>query len=431
LLLACAWLLLAGGGVAAEDPDTLRLVVEAPRPQAVIASADGRIFVTGRALRIPTGKVHGVMQHFDVIVTIDTSASTRAPAGADVDEDGKIGRMRFSRFLPFIPRLVTLASDDPGDSILAAEVAAARTLLDQLDPETTRVGVVAFAGDDYSDAPHARTIIALTSDYALVTAALLELLEAGPAGMTNIPRAIEVSAAELGAGGFRESEPRDDATKIVLFMTDGRPTLPIPDVPSENALIALDAASRAADHGIRFDTFAIGRDANDDPAVVEEMAMVTGGDFTPVRHPSDLVATFRGISLARVDQLELRNATTGRLAEETHLGADGTFSGIVELAEGRNRLEVKASSNDGIEAREVIEVHLATAGQAQQLTGRLLDRKMRLLESKLAALREEVADERERRLEKLTAEIEAVRAERKRRKQIEIEVDRKPTPADR
>jgi hypothetical protein len=372
----------------------------------------------------------GAMKHFDVIVTIDTSASTRAPAGADVDEDGEIGRMRFSRFLPFIPRLLTLASDDPGDSILAAEVAAARTLLDQLDPETTRVGVVAFAGDDYADAPHARTIVALTSDYGLVTAALLDLLETGPSGMTNIPYAVEVSAAELGAGGSRESEPRDDARKLVLFMTDGRPTLPIAGVPSENALIALAAASVAADHGIRFHTFAIGRDANDDSAVVEEMAMVTGGEFTAIHHPRDLVATFRGIRLAQVDHLELRNTTTATIAKDTHLSSDGTFSGIIELAEGANQLEVRASSIDGVEAMEVLEVHLAGGAEAQALSGRLLGRKTRLLESKLATLREEVAEDRERGLDLLEAEIRAVRAERELQKQLELEVEGASVPAD-
>lgn len=420
LLLACVWLLLVARPVAAEAPGQLRLVVEAPRPESVVASEDGRVFVTGRALRIAGAELDGALQQFDVIVAIDTSASTRAPAGADIDEDGEIGRMRFSHILPFLPRFLTLASNDPGDSILAAEVAAARTLLDQLDTDTTRVGVVAFAGDDYSMEPHARTVVPLTSDYELVTRSLDELLEAGPSGMTNIPHAIEVAAGEL--------DTREDAHKIVLMMTDGRPTLPIPDAPSENGLIALAAASRAADDKIRIDTFAIGRIANTDSAIVEEMAMVTGGLFTPVRHPKDLVATFRGIRLAQVESLELRNLTTGGRAEDTYLGADGTFSGILQLAAGRNELEVMATSTDGIDAREVIVVNLSGEPGTQQLTGRLLNRKTRLLESKLAALRADVADKREQRLDELEAEIELVRAARERQKQLELEIEKSPPP---
>jgi hypothetical protein len=37
-------------------------------------------------------------------------------------------------------------NSDPGDSILAAEIAAARELLHDLHPERTRVGIVAFSG---------------------------------------------------------------------------------------------------------------------------------------------------------------------------------------------------------------------------------------------------------------------------------------------
>lgn len=432
LWLGLAGLLLVARNATAQAQASLSLVVDAPRPQAVIASHDRRVFVSGRALRVPgLGERSGVDQKFDVIVAIDTSASTRAPAGSDVDEDGTIGRMRFSRSLPFLPLLVTLASDDPGDSILAAEVAAARTLLGQLEPETTHVGVVAFSGDDYADAPHARTIVPLTSNYAAVASALGELLEAGPSGMTDIPHAVEIATWELspveveGEPG-RASEPRDDAEKIVLLMTDGRPTLPIPNAPSENAQLALDAAFRAADHGVRLDTFAIGSDAIEDPATVEAMATATGGTFTPVRHPSDLIATFRGVSLARVDRLGLRNLTTGRPADDTHLGADGSFSGIVELAEGTNRLEVRVGSGEGLESHVVFEVQLAAAAGSQKLTGRLLGRKTRLLEDKLATLQAETAEQRERRLDQLRAQIEEVRAQRDLQKQIEVDLELDP-----
>src|SRR5262245_30692828 len=106
----------------AEGTEELRLLIDAPQPEARIADAEGRVFVSGRALARagPSGEL-------DVMLVVDTSKSTAAPCGADVDGDGRVGREMGARKLPLIGQLLDLKSDDPGDSILAAEVSAGGT----------------------------------------------------------------------------------------------------------------------------------------------------------------------------------------------------------------------------------------------------------------------------------------------------------------
>lgn len=400
----------------AQEESPLRLVVETPAPGTVVGTESRLVFVSGRALRMDADASGESPEPFDVVIALDTSASTRAPSGADVDGDGTHGRMPLANVLPFIPRLFSLTSSDPGDSILAAEVEGAKTLLDQLDPATTRVGVVAFSEDDLSQDSDARVALGLTGDYEQVEEALNGILEEGPAGMTNISRAVEVAADALAPVGEEPGRKVDPSRKVVLLMTDGQPTLPVHNEPSENGRRALEAARRATERNVRFDTFGISRVATDDPEFIEEIAAITGGVYTPVRHPRDLVATFHGVHLAGITRLSIRNATTGRRAELEHLGADGTFSGIVELAEGLNTLEVEATSDDGISATETIRVRLGPAGSAQMLPGRLLERRRRLLES-----RQDELGERTREL--LVREMEAAR---RRQEQLQKRLDIRP-----
>src|SRR5262249_6184515 len=95
-------------------------------------------FVAGRAQA-----TRGSLRRFDVILVIDTSGSTLGAAGTDVNENGVVGEPR----LGDLGAMLGAALTDPGDSIFAAEIAAARRVLAGLDPRSTRVGVVQFAGD--------------------------------------------------------------------------------------------------------------------------------------------------------------------------------------------------------------------------------------------------------------------------------------------
>ena len=196
---------------------------------------------------------------------------------------------------------------------------------------------------------------------------------------------------------------------IVLFMTDGQPTLPIPRRRMENARLAVEAADRSSRFDIRIDTFAIGRSAADDPFTTVEMARSTGGEYTSVRDPRDLIAIFQNLDFARIDAIEIRNATTGQGAPFVMVHADGSFSALVAVRDGWNDLEVHARAVDGSEATSVIAVRMLPHAAMPQLSARLRSRRTRALESMLAGLVD-------RRLE-----LEVMRADQL-RKELRIEI---------
>jgi hypothetical protein len=391
----------------------LRVVLEAPEAGQRLAGGEARVFVSGRIL-LGAATATGA---YDAMLVIDTSSSTGVPSGADVDEDRQTGRAA-----PWPLRLVAPGSDDEGDHVLAAEVAAARTLLAQLDPETTRLGVIGFSGSGDDDAPDARLLVPLTARFDLVDAALEQLLRDGPSGRTNIFEAVVLGAAELAGVEGALSEPRPSARKVMLLMTDGQPTLPGPRTRSRR--LAIEAARAASELGIRCDTFAIGTEATSDPRVTQEIAEVSGGEFTAVEDPRGLVAAFREVRLAKVQRLQVRNATTGARAEYAQLDADGAFSALVPLREGFNAIEIRATANNGLEARAGVPVHLVDDGAAQALPARLLRRRARLLEDKLSDVRKRRLQIEVDKREQLRRELEAeMAAERARRKQVSIEVE--------
>jgi hypothetical protein len=382
----------AHAGAGGEDTTPLSIEVDTPVDGAVIATpADGALF---------TGRVRGArrsLQMFDIVIAIDRSKSTDAPVGIDLDGDGRIGKTPRSRAL-----IGDTASDDPGDSVLAAQVAAARTLIAQLDPRATRVGVISFSGDTDPRHPDAVTRCELTTTYRHALRALDQIAARWPSGRTNLEAALALGTAELLGTDLAESTPREDARRVLILMTDGRPTLPVPFADELNAQLTLEAATAAAEVGVEVHTFAIGAEANLDVALLEAIAAATHGRFMSVPHPQDLVATFEQIDLRGIERVEVRNQTTDEAAPPSALEPDGRFVAWVPLAAGRNRVEVSAYAADGRRAQQVIDVVRTHAGELPQLEPRLMRHRTRLLESRLDQLR----------LRQLTLEIERARAER-------------------
>jgi Mg-chelatase subunit ChlD len=398
----------------------LQLEIEAPAPDALVGAADGKLMVSGRAL---ASAVRG--GRFDVIAVVDTSSSTHAASGADVDGDGQVGIPRIGA----LGRLLDLPSTDPGDSVLAAEIAAVRTLLAQLDPHSTRVGVVAFAGDGRDPTPDAHVAVPLSSDYAQVEAALDALLAAGAHGRTNIQAGILLAARELSGGAGAQSEPRPQARKVALLVTDGQPTLPDSTSRRSCARMAVEAAEQAAELGIRIDAFALGRDATDQPWVAVEIARVSSGVFTPVVQPGELVAAFQEVRLADITGVQISNLTTRRPAEQVRLESDGWFGGIVALARGRNRIEIRAYARDGRRIIRVVDARLGEGAPAQELPPRLMARRTRMLEKRLDHTREYTRQLEAQRREKLRAELEKQMREKRSRRSRALDIEGEPTPA--
>jgi hypothetical protein len=337
-LLVCAHTISPRSASDAADSKRARLdlSIDTPEPGSVIGDPMGMAFVAGRALAL-----YGEYQTFDIMFAIDTSESTSAPSGADIDDDGTVGRPRGGPFLSTLGRIL-LGITDRDDTVLAAEIAAAESLLIQLDPRTTRVGVVVFSGDSDPMTPDAYAEVALTTDYDKVRRGLRRVGDRGPEGMTNMVSGLNTAIIELLGTQSAYSDRREGARRIILFLTDGYPTLPFEHSRRLNARAAIERAKRAKRARIRIDTFAIGEEALDEPISAVEMARVTGGVFTPVRHPRDLRAIFEEVTFAEIERLEIKNRTTGKPASYLIQNADGSFSSLVPMREGSNTVEVRA-----------------------------------------------------------------------------------------
>jgi Mg-chelatase subunit ChlD len=344
--MAAALLCLAAANPAADAPERIAIRIDTPTPGPVGVDSAGMVFVSGVALAHS-----GEVPRFDVVFVLDVSGSTADASGADVNGDGEISRRGRGG-------LLGIGGGQNPDSILAAEVAAVGTLLDQLDSRTTRVGVVIFSGDQDPRTPDAFVEVELTRDYGRVRVALDDILLEGPHGGTNMHSGILRGTVELLGSKSAVSSRREGAQRIMMFLTDGVPTLPDLYSSHESAREAIRVARKAAKRGVRIHTFAIGREATRQPLAPLEVARATGAVFTPVEDPRDLQAAIENASFSDIEQLRIRNATTGDDARYRLRNPDGTFSGLVPLAQGRNVIEVFARSTSGLEETRTVAVEL-------------------------------------------------------------------------
>ena len=420
-----------------EDETRLRLDVEYPPAGALIRDSACGVFVAGRA------GVRGEGHAFDVVIVIDTSRSTIEPARADIDGDGSVGKATLGP----VGSNYELRCTDPGDTILAAELAAARALLRGLDPRDTRVALVSFAGVApeeqhwFSSSKPARTIQPLSADFDRVERALDQVGSSEPEGSTHMAAGVDQATLELLGQTGAQSQANPRSEKIIFFFTDGQPTLPYgPARLADNVREVMLAASRAGEAGIRIHSFAIGREALEGPVASVEMAERTHGFFTPIRHPGDLVDVVGEVSFANLEEVSLRSLTTGAPAELFRTTADGTWAGFVRMQPGANRIEVSARASDGSQAARTLEVAMAKEGVAPAVPADLVLAHNALLDECLRtvkAVRMEAERERAEQVRRqLRDEIERERARaRKRaneqRKQLQLEVDEEPEPPSR
>ena len=420
----------------ASEPQTTRvqLDVNLPADASSIPPSGCGIFVSGRA-RALTGELRG----FDVAIVIDTSLSTIEATGTDVNGNGRIG----SPYLGPVSSLFDATGEDPGDSILAAEVAAARRLLRELDPRNTRVALVTFSGEMNptrsqvffwrAAAAPAITRKPLTHDFARIERALDELLVSQPAGVTHMAAGVDQARLELlGLPGAR-SKPDARSEKVMFFLTDGQPTLPFgPGRDADNVGAVLDAAERARKGGIRVHAFAIGPEALAGPVAMVELAARTQGYFIPVRDPGDLVGVIEAVHFPDLRDVIVRSTTTGELAHPFHTDADGFFSGLVAAVPGENRIEIVARADDGTAARRELGVRLDPAAPPLAIPDDLAGPRNSLLrecleEMRDARLRSE-HEQAERIRRELRVEIEREREQARaraaeQRKQLHLDVE--------
>jgi len=241
--------------------------------------------------------------------------------------------------------------------VLAAEVAAARRLLLQLNSETTRVGVLSFSEG-------ARLLQPLTHDFEQVKRAFDDIMRNGPYGGTNMVEGIRMGITELM--GIGTSEKRTDAVKVQFLLTDGFPSLPIgagKRAAPEDTNLAINAARLAGKASIKIHVFALGEEALTYPRAAVGIAKESGGAYTPVTRPADALAVVENISIVGVDYVQIVNRTNGQKATQLRLAADGFFSSAVPVVEGRNQIEVYARASDGTNGHDSVTVYYQTGTQ--------------------------------------------------------------------
>jgi len=335
--------LVAVAGVARAAPeDGVRVSVQSPVSGSTVRA------------RIDMAPLSGLAQadarptSFEVMLVVDVSGSTKYPSGIDIDGDGLIGDTESS----IVPGVPDTPNTDPGDSVLAAEALAGTQLLESLDPERIRVGVVSFSGEidqvtaEAGPGPAARLEQRLTTDYDQVRRSLELVHLRGAHGGTDMQAGIKVALKELA------DSARPGSTSVILLLTDGKPSLPFgrADKTDKGDVEGVIAAARVArSGGVKINVFGLGRQAIDYPLAATEAARITGGQYIPVQRPGDIVTMLTGVSFANVEDVVAVNLTLGEMSapDDILVQPDGSFRGFVPVRPGRNRIRVSALSSDG------------------------------------------------------------------------------------
>ena len=328
---------------------------------SVYRHTDPNLPVSGLARSRGAGRL------YDLVLAIDASTSTNEYAEADVDRDGK-------------------ADDDwmGRDSIFRAQISAAANLVRVLDRlpgndggGRIRVGIITYAGEErfrlhpededlplsfeavYAQAARdARVALPLTSDYAAAVRKLEELWNTSPIGMTNVAAGIGRGVVELTGDSERgaASEPRPDADKSILLLTDGKPRLPYDKLVAERT--AMYAGKLASRSGVRINVFALGYNevTRSKNYSLKRMSLRTGGRYVALERPGEIMTALGSTPFSIVDRVRLRNHTSGHYTRNVATGIDGSFYGEVPLLEGENEIEITALLDDGRTASETFRV---------------------------------------------------------------------------
>ena len=391
-----SWVATSPATAESSEEDGVRIIVESPRPGQVVRA------------RLDMAPLNGIAQagnrptRFDVMLVIDVSGSTAYPSGIDVDGDGLVG-MQESALVPGVP---DTKNTDPGDSVLAAEIAAGRSLLQGLDSKRVRVGVVTFSGEFHPATGRrvnfaqtdALLEVALTSDYALVERTLEAIQARAPHGGTNMEAGVKLALRELAGLEGAVSKQRRGTKPVILLLTDGKPSLPFGPAnveDPEDIEAVIDAARLAKQAGVTINVYGLGRLAIDYPIASTEVAKVTGGLYTPVRRPGDIVTMLAGVSFANVEDVVAVNLTLGEMAgpNDILLSPDGSFRGFVPVRPGKNRIRVSALASDGSRGSTELEITFKHQGksaaelEAERARIRTRNRELELLMAMLLGLR--------------------------------------------
>lgn len=288
----------------------------------------------------------------DVVILIDTSASTADMTGADLDSDGNI------------------------DTILQASLSTAARLAERIAEGGGRVSIAKFARaintDGSRNTDQTRILNGLTqfTNVDDLTTYLDTIELEGSQGGTDTEFAIRLAVDELLAAENPSLDVSDDTSdeateiepiKSVVLISDGIPTLPVgsglTQEPGDRAA-TLSAARYAAENGVRVFPIVIQSedDANRPLTTLPSVQALTGAPGQFNRVALDAVNTLFDIvdnlPLSGIREVSIANTTTSD--EMTVLvGPSGEFSGDIPAVLGENTVEL--SVNSGLDSQMLVQ----------------------------------------------------------------------------
>ena len=269
-------------------------------------------------------------------VEIHSPATDFFPTGAEssVDVEGfasTIGGVRFLDMMLVIDTSKSLKKTDPDDFRSTGAIGLIESLSSKSD---IQMGVVTFDSEGELALP-------LTSDRGEVVRTLGEMKRAGG---TNIAAGILTALDEL------ERNARPGSSRVIMMFTDGQ----------SSRRKAREAARTAQADGVTIQSLLLGSSKRG-AAILEEIALGTGGSFVQVQDPSKLPEAFLNLRTTGVDHVTL--SVNGSEPVSAQL-AGGTFSGRVPLEIGENRIVASATSLDQQTRESVITVNVRDASCA-------------------------------------------------------------------
>jgi hypothetical protein len=267
---------------------------------------------------------------FDVVLAVDRSASTLRDSGIDLDGD-----------------LVN-------ESVLAVECESLRRYIDALRG-TVKIAVMAFSGGSFV----AQT---LTEDKNLAKAALDAVEAGGSAGGTNFEDALLIAQQILTTDPNRtiltfsledaagvEVEQTVNAPRIVIFCSDGIPTLPSGSGGTQDIadrLASLDSARGVVASQVVVNTVAFGPEASlSKLTTLPAISAITGGVYIEGPDFLNLSADPNIFGFADVTGVQVWNATLEG-ASAASFSPDGIFQRTVPWTFGDNDIHVQLMTRE-------------------------------------------------------------------------------------
>ncbi len=331
-----------------------QIAVFQPEDGAVIRSAIEFIAIEGRS---GIGKTIGQ----DIVIAIDESLSTFDAIGRDVDGDGRIVRTGpFPTRQPFTrqpspgrwvtPRPMRKRDDssiwkwssDYDDTVIEAELLAVRDLLRQLNPHTTRVAIISFAGS-----AQIRSQLG-APDEALRA---LDGYEVHLDWSGTNPASALLLAIDLLADARKPSEL---SQWTVVLLSDGK--LPESDGKAVSTR-TVEVARLLSRLGIQLKVFALRPAAVEEPGFLEDVSMQSDAELIHVETAADLVSDIAAVPLTGLVNVDIRNLRTGEPGQVIRVFPDGSFDGYLHVEPGKNEFEVIASMRSGAQVtltREIV-----------------------------------------------------------------------------